>query len=355
MTHPRFLADAAALRRLLGSDLRPLQDAFTRALGLLTTALRGGGKILAMGNGGSAADAEHLVAELVGRFGYDRASLPGLALTAPSPTFTAIANDYGFEQVFARQVRGFGRPGDVVFAISTSGNSPNVLRAVEAARELGLPTIGLTGGKDSQLAALAEVTLRVPSAQTPRIQEIHALLIHSLCRGIEEDLFPREGVPALPAGKLVPPDRIDDLARAITPFRSVFTNGCFDVLHPGHVALLQDARATGDLLVLGLNTDESVRRLKGPSRPLHAFAERAAVLAALEAVDFVVGFGEDTPLELIRRLSPKVLVKGGDYTRDTIVGADWVETHGGEVKVFPLLGSHSTTRILQGHGGKRDA
>jgi rfaE bifunctional protein nucleotidyltransferase chain/domain len=194
---------------------------------------------------------------------------------------------------------------------------------------------------------------------------MHALLIHSLCRGIEEELFPRpparpdqtdepasspamvKARPGLPAGKLISSSELATFALALTPYRSVFTNGCFDVLHPGHVALLRAARNLGDLLVVGLNSDASVRRLKGPTRPYHTFADRAAVLAALEAVDFVIGFDEDTPLELIRRLTPKVLVKGGDYTRATIVGADWVESHGGTVQVFPLVGHHSTTAILQ--------
>ncbi len=350
MSHCRFLEDATALRRVLGNDLGDLATAFDQALARLVTALRAGRKVLALGNGGSAADAEHLAGELVGRFGYDRASLPAVALTTPTATFTAIANDYGFEQVFARQVRGLGQAGDVVVAISTSGKSPNVLRAVEAARELGLGTIALTGSAASPLSAAADVTLRAPSAQTPRIQEVHAVLIHSLCRGIEEELFPRPATgspPGWPAGKVVPPADLAAFAQALLPYRSVFTNGCFDVLHPGHVALLRAARAHGDLLVVGLNSDDSVRRLKGPTRPYHTFADRAAVLAALEAVDFVVGFDEDTPLELIQRLTPKVLVKGGDYTRATIVGADWVESHGGTVQVFPLVGNHSTTAILQ--------
>jgi len=125
--------------------------------------------------------------------------------------------------------------------------------------------------------------------------------------------------------------------------RVVFTNGVFDLLHPGHVDILSAARALGDALVVGVNTDDSVRRLKGPSRPVRNENDRAHVLAALEAVDAVVLFDEDTPLELIRALGPDVLVKGGDYTVDTVVGAQDVMQRGGDVVIIPLTPGHSTT------------
>jgi D-beta-D-heptose 7-phosphate kinase/D-beta-D-heptose 1-phosphate adenosyltransferase len=126
----------------------------------------------------------------------------------------------------------------------------------------------------------------------------------------------------------------------------VFTNGCFDLLHPGHVEHLAQARALGDLLVVGLNSDDSVRRLKGADRPLVAEADRAAALVDLESVDSVIVFDEDTPLELIRELLPDVLVKGGDYDLDGIVGREVVEEAGGDVRVLPLVEGHSTTNIL---------
>jgi rfaE bifunctional protein nucleotidyltransferase chain/domain len=129
--------------------------------------------------------------------------------------------------------------------------------------------------------------------------------------------------------------------------RVVFTNGCFDILHRGHVEYLAAARSLGDVLVVGLNTDESVRRLKGPGRPLNAEDDRAVVLAGLESVDAVVHFDEDTPLNLIRALLPDVLVKGGDYSVDTIVGAREVVDAGGEVVIAPLLPGRSTTSILE--------
>ena len=126
----------------------------------------------------------------------------------------------------------------------------------------------------------------------------------------------------------------------------VFTNGCFDSLHPGHIEHLAQARALGDLLVVGLNSDDSVRRLKGADRPAVAEANRAAALAGLGSVDAVIVFDEDTPLELIEELLPDVLVKGGDYDLDGIVGREVVEQAGGEVRVLPLVEGHSTTKIL---------
>ena len=130
----------------------------------------------------------------------------------------------------------------------------------------------------------------------------------------------------------------------------VFTNGVFDILHAGHVTYLEQARALGDVLIVGMNTDASVKRLKGASRPVNPLGDRQTVLAGLRAVDHVIAFEEDTPIEVIAALLPSVLVKGGDYTRDTIVGADVVEEHGGTVVVIPLLEGRSTTGIISRAG-----
>ena len=324
---------------------------FAKAVDSMVDALRRKNRILVCGNGGSAADAEHLAGELVGRFGYDRASLPGISLCTPSATFTAIANDYGYDQVFKRQIQGLGSAGDVLIGISTSGNSANIVEAFAFAKTMQITTIALTGSRDSKLSKIADITLRSPSAQTPRIQEIHGLLVHSLCRAVEEEIFPVDGrAPALPHDKTLRQEQIATLAAAIVGRQAVFTNGCFDILHPGHVYILKESRKLGELLIVGLNSDASVKRLKGETRPYHCFEDRAAVLAALACVDYVVGFDEDTPKQLIEALTPKILVKGGDYNHDTIVGADWVTSHGGEVKVVPLLQGHSTTGILKSNG-----
>lgn len=135
--------------------------------------------------------------------------------------------------------------------------------------------------------------------------------------------------------------------RADHPGRVVFTNGVFDLLHPGHVDVLRAAREQGDALIVGLNSDASVRRLKGPERPVRTEAERAYVIAALRCVDVVTVFDEDTPLELVRAILPDVIVKGGDYTEDTVVGAREVRARGGDVVIVPLTPGQSTTSIIE--------
>ena len=166
-----------------------LAPAIARAGSLLAASLRGGGKLLVCGNGGSAADAQHFSAELLGRYERERAGLPAIALHADSSTVTAVANDYGYEQVFARQVQALGRPGDVLLAISTSGNSPGILRAIEAAQQAGLGVVALTGRDGGALAPLlrpADIEIRVPAQVTARIQEVHILILHCLCELIDE-------------------------------------------------------------------------------------------------------------------------------------------------------------------------
>jgi len=162
----------------------------TAAADALISAYRAGYKALFFGNGGSAADAQHLAAEFVGRYLRERDPMPALALNANSSVLTAIGNDYGYEEVFARQLQALATPGDVAVAISTSGNSPNVVQAVIRARELGLFTIALTGATGGRLRSLVDVLIAVPSQDTPRIQECHILCGHALCDAVEQALAP---------------------------------------------------------------------------------------------------------------------------------------------------------------------
>jgi D-sedoheptulose 7-phosphate isomerase len=163
----------------------------------MADSLRRGGKLLFCGNGGSAADSQHLAAEFVNRFLLQRGALAAIALTTDTSALTSIGNDLGFDQIFARQVEALGRPGDVVVAISTSGGSPNILRAVETARRLGCLTVALTGGSGGPLAAAADEAFVVPSGETPRIQETHITLGHTLCALVEGLLAaPATGRPA---------------------------------------------------------------------------------------------------------------------------------------------------------------
>lgn len=158
----------------------------------IVACLQAGGKLISFGNGGSAADAQHMTAELVGRYRTNRRALAAVALTTDSSALTAISNDYGFENVFSRQLEAIGQPEDVVLAISTSGNSPNVLRAVGSAKKLGISTIGLTGRSGGKLRHCVDLCLNVPSDSTPRIQEAHSLIIHILT-GIVENAVVEAG------------------------------------------------------------------------------------------------------------------------------------------------------------------
>ena len=155
----------------------------------LIETLNGGGKILTMGNGGSAADAQHLAAEFVGRFLLERKALPAIALTTDTSILTAIGNDYGYDEVFKRQVEALAGPADVVIGISTSGNSVNVEKAMQSAREKGCRTIGFLGRDGGRIAALCDVALTVPVQHTPHIQEAHLVIIHILCDLVEQALF----------------------------------------------------------------------------------------------------------------------------------------------------------------------
>lgn len=159
------------------------------AVELVATSLTAGKKLLVMGNGGSAGDAQHLAAEIVGRFKLERRGLPAIALTTDTSILTAIGNDYGFEQVFRRQVEALAAPGDVVVGISTSGNSPNVLAALTLAREMGCRTIGFLGRDGGTIGPVVDLELTVPSQDTPRIQEGHITMIHILCDLVERRMF----------------------------------------------------------------------------------------------------------------------------------------------------------------------
>ena len=182
----RTLSETIALHeRVKLASVQPVLD----AAAAIAESFRGGGKLLLFGNGGSAADAQHVAAELVGRFQRERAALAAIALTADTSVLSSIGNDYAFERVFARQVEALGRPGDVAFGISTSGRSPNVLAGLTTARERGLRTLALTGGDGGAIGKAADTHLNVASDSTARVQEVHRTLLHAICDLVERGLF----------------------------------------------------------------------------------------------------------------------------------------------------------------------
>ena len=192
----------ALLKRLyqIGETSRRVQEEFLKREGekildvakLLAEVFKKGGKLLVFGNGGSAADAQHLAGELVNRFKKERKPLAAIALTTDTSVLTAISNDYDYSLVFATQVEALGKKGDVALGISTSGNSPNVLKALEVAKSLGLYTVGLSGGEGGKMKGLCDYLILVPSKETPRIQEGHLLFLHLVSELVEELLFPVE-------------------------------------------------------------------------------------------------------------------------------------------------------------------
>jgi len=164
-----------------------LIDTIERAATVVVTAIKNGNKVIFCGNGGSAADSQHLAAELIGKFYFNRRSLPAVSLTVNTSIITAIGNDFGFDKVFARQLEGIGKAGDVLIGLSTSGNSENVVEAFRLAKELGISTIAFTGESGGILRDLADILINVPSNDTPRIQEVHIMVGHIICELVEKE------------------------------------------------------------------------------------------------------------------------------------------------------------------------
>jgi D-glycero-beta-D-manno-heptose 1-phosphate adenylyltransferase len=251
----------------------------------------------------------------------------------------------------------------VVIAISTSGRSPNVIAGIEVARERALKTIAFTGSNGGQLASFVDIPIIVPSVNTARIQECHITIGHILCEIIESSLLVDQSVgngsrqPATPQAitgnsKLVDWDTLLAMRKQWRAEGKtvVWTNGCFDLLHIGHVRGLEAARNLGDTLVVGVNSDDSVRQLKGSGRPIIPASERVQVIAALACVDYVVIFNELTPEAALARLKPEVHCKGADYAPprgkpipETMV----VESYGGRIEFLPFVPSTSTSDLIR--------
>lgn len=186
--HQRIEESIQTKTKLLESEA--LTHAIQLAIDAITACFKAGGKVLFCGNGGSAADAQHLAAEFSGRFYRDRDALPAEALHTNTSYLTAVANDYSYDVIYARLIQGIGQPGDVLVGLSTSGTSKNIVRAFDVAKEKGMFTIGLTGAGGGDMASRSDILLNMPSTDTPRIQECHMLVGHIICERVEENLFP---------------------------------------------------------------------------------------------------------------------------------------------------------------------
>jgi phosphoheptose isomerase len=350
MTARHVLIEGARLRR----ELVEQEAAIAAAAEILREAVIAGRKVLLCGNGGSAADAQHIAAELVGRFVVERRPLAAIALTTDTSALTAIANDYGFEHVFSRQVEGLGAAGDVLVAITTSGTSKNVVAAVAAARARGMKVIGLTGVRGAAFVASCDAGIAVPSANTARIQELHITIGHLLCEAVDEAFATAPRASNGHAPVAATHDKLFALpelvawreARRARKQTVVWTNGVFDVLHVGHLQSLREAKKFGDVLIVGVNGDASVRANKGPSRPIYPSAERVELLAALELVDAILVFDDATPERVLAEVKPDIHVKGADYADKPIPERATVEAYGGRVELVPLVAGRSTTDVL---------
>ncbi len=299
------------------SRARPSEQDILSAADQLVRTFRACGKIVTIGNGGSAAQAQHLAAECLGRYSENRNGLRAIALSADSAAVTGISNDFGFEQVFARQVEALGNEADTLVAFSTSGNSPNIIRSVRAAKNRGMATILMTGAKPhADIVAATDIVISTPAQSTGLIQECHLAIVHVLVEMVELKMF---GIDLPYVAPRIA--TIQDLLPLREAWRNcdlplVWTNGCFDLLHAGHVKSLAEAKSLGGILVVGVNSDESVRRLKGAGRPIYALKHRQEILASLSAVDHVVTLDDDDPRTALATLQPDIHFKGGDY-RDT--------------------------------------
>ncbi|HEY1555621.1 MAG TPA: SIS domain-containing protein [Kofleriaceae bacterium] len=345
-----FVRDALVDGARIRAELIEQEPAIASAAELVRDAVLAGRKILLCGNGGSAADAQHIAAELVGRFVVERRPLAAISLATDTSALTAIANDYGYDQVFARQVEALGAPGDVLIAITTSGTSKNVVAAAAVARARGLKVIGLTGAKGAAFVASCDAGVAVRSTVVARIQELHITIGHLFCEAVDHAFLPavsRANGTSAPPKQFALAELVAWREAARARGRTVvWTNGVFDLFHVGHLHSLRAAKQFGDLLVVGVNGDASVKANKGPERPIFPVAERVELLAALELVDAILVFDDATPEAVLAQVKPDVHVKGADYAGKPIPERATVEAYGGRVELIELVPGRASTTTL---------
>ena len=311
------------IQELLHQRIRILQSLSAEQLDLMNklaqsvaSAFLSGKKIMVFGNGGSAAESQHFTTELIGRFKNNRKSFPALSLNSDTSAITAIANDYGYDFVFSRQVEGLANEGDVVIGISTSGTSPSVINALESGIQSKSICFLLTGNRKNSRNMEGITVIGVGGEITASIQEMHLTLIHIVCELIEDILGVSEDPKNLDLPRVIHENEVNSL-----DFSKIgditWVNGCFDLIHEGHLKLLNTASKQSPFLIIGINSDESVKSLKGPNRPLVNQQSRANALILLGFVDLVIIYDSETPLELLRMIQPRFVVKGEEYENVT--------------------------------------
>ncbi|MDP1720699.1 MAG: SIS domain-containing protein [Candidatus Nanopelagicaceae bacterium] len=311
----------------------------------ISQAFISGHRVYAFGNGGSASQAQHFTTELIGRFKGNRKSLPAISLCTDTSAMTAIANDFGFDHVFSRQVESLVEPGDVVIGFTTSGTSPNVLAGLAEAKKHGSLTVLISGNKGQVGPGAADIVIEVGGQETAIIQEAHLILIHIVCELIESKMGLSENELERAVPRFVHESHLTEIQ--LPPRESiVWVNGCFDLLHEGHLQLLNKASKMGKYLIVGINSDESVKRIKGVSRPYVSEENRARTLLQFPFVDLVVIFSEDDPLTILRRLSPGKVLKGPEYRERDYPEKSFLSEIGCTVSYTDEVQGVSTTRIV---------
>jgi len=273
-----------------------------------------------------------------------------VSLTGESAVLTAIANDYGFDRVFSRQLEAMAEVGDVLVAFSTSGQSPNILAAAEMAREHGLVVVGITANGGGPLTERCDIVVNAPHGTTAAIQEDHLTALHLICEIVESEILGVAYGPEDVIGLVDLDGAVEQRERWRKEGRTVaWTNGCFDLFHKGHLGVIEAAAREADALIVGVNSDASARGLKGAGRPIVPQAERAALIGALRSVDLVVVFDEDEPSRCIEQLTPEIYCKGGDYAPGAkpIPERAIVEAYGGRMAIFPMVDGVSTTDRIE--------
>ena len=356
--------------------LEPLAEPIFTAYQTITRSLDDGGTVFVCGNGGSYSDAMHITGEMLKSFEMNRSLTPeerkpfkdlpyseevssqlehglrSVVLGANVTLASAVQNDFSISTMnYAQELFALSREGDVLIGISTSGNARNVMYAMTTARATGVKTISLTGQGGGEMAKSADIAIKAPATQTRKIQELHLPIYHALCLMIETHYYPNAKTGMVPPrGSVLNLEKLSFTVEYLKKEgnKIVWTNGCFDILHTGHVKYLRSAKDQGDILVVGINSDDSVQALKGPERPIIPERQRAEVLSSLDCVDYVTIFRDTDTVGLLKKLEPHVYAKGGDYDLDSIVQEERhaVESYGGEIRILPFVEDASTSRII---------
>lgn len=332
--------DLASLALLAGNNVEEIDVCGER----IADSFMSGGALFAFGNGGSSASASHFCAEFTGKLKLDRDPLPAFWIGGDTSATSAIGNDYGFDEIFSRQVLALVRPADVVIGISTSGASPNVIAGLEAAKKRGAYTVMLSGASPKDCA---DLNIRVRSEDTPRIQEIHDFLLHMIAQNVESRLNSdlsvgrfRDPFPFLLSEDDLP--RFADWAEGSKTLL-VSTNGVYDLLHGGHRKSLEESHKLGDQLVVLINSDASVQKIKKDGRPIRSESERVQDLQSLPFVSHVYIFDEDSPLESLLKLRPSLHTKGSEYEAMDIPELALESRLGTKIVFIPRIDSRSTS------------